>query len=112
MDPNYDFFLDFTQNLQNDAEYNAWLDEQELYSQQQETPEDYWLFLLYPNKLFNPNHQPELTMTSFLMTVSSVLVSAAQTPYLDGYFAGAVAIAVTIAVNAIVIDFVYRLGTK
>ena len=51
-------------------------------------------------------------MTSFLMTVSSVLVSAAQTPYLDGYFAGAVAIAVTIAVNAIVIDFIYRLGTK
>jgi hypothetical protein len=41
MDPNYDFFLDFTQDLQNDAEYNAWLDEQELYSQQQEMPEDF-----------------------------------------------------------------------
>jgi hypothetical protein len=51
-------------------------------------------------------------MTSFLLTVSSFLVSVAQTPYLDGYFAGAVAIAVTIAVNAIVIDCIYRFGTK
>lgn len=46
-------------------------------------------------------------MTSFLLYLSSVLVSIAQTPYLDGYFAGFVAIAATIAANAFVIDFVY-----
>ena len=51
-------------------------------------------------------------MTMFLMQFSGLIADVARTPYLDGYFAGAVAIAVTIAVNAIVIDFIYRFGTK
>jgi hypothetical protein len=46
-------------------------------------------------------------MTSFLLYLSNVLVSVAQTPYLDGYFSGFVAIAATIAVNAFVIDSIY-----
>lgn len=41
MDPNYDDYLDFTQELDSDEEYNAWLHEQELRSQEQEIPEDY-----------------------------------------------------------------------
>lgn len=41
MDPNYDDYLDFTQELDNDEEYNAWLYDQELRSQEQELPEDY-----------------------------------------------------------------------
>lgn len=47
-------------------------------------------------------------MTSFLLYLSSGLVSAAQTPYLDGYFAGAIAIIGTIAVNAFVIHCIYQ----
>jgi len=43
MDPNYDFFLDFTQDISEDfdtKEYNAYLDEQELFAGEQEWPED------------------------------------------------------------------------
>lgn len=39
MDANYDYFLDFTQTLDEQAEYNAWIDNQEQLSQ--ELPEDY-----------------------------------------------------------------------
>lgn len=44
MEANYDYYLDFTQELPEDfdtEEYNAYLDEQELYSGEQEWPEDY-----------------------------------------------------------------------
>jgi hypothetical protein len=51
-------------------------------------------------------------LTSFLMYLSSVLVSIAHTPYLDGYFAGFVAIAATIAVNAFVIHTVYSFNSN
>lgn len=47
-------------------------------------------------------------MTSFLLYLSSLLVSAAQTPYLDGYFAGTVAIVGTVAAAAFVIHCVYE----
>jgi hypothetical protein len=50
-------------------------------------------------------------MTSFLMSLSSLIAGIAQTPYLDGYFAGAVAIIATIAVNACVIHFIYQFKT-
>ncbi len=32
---------DLIRELQEDAEYNAWLDQQEQYAQEQEQPEDY-----------------------------------------------------------------------
>ncbi len=44
MEANYDYYLDFTQELPEDfdtEEYNAYLAEQELYSGEQEWPEDY-----------------------------------------------------------------------
>ena len=44
MDPNYDYFLDFTQDIPEDfdtEEYNDYLDEQELYAGEQELPEDF-----------------------------------------------------------------------
>jgi len=34
---------DLIKELQEDEEYNAWLDEQELYAQEQEQPEDFTL---------------------------------------------------------------------
>lgn len=42
MDPNYDDYLDFHQDLdQEDQEYNEYLDKMEEYSQEQELPEDF-----------------------------------------------------------------------
>lgn len=44
MDANYDYYLDFNQDLPEDfdtEEYNAYLDEQELVASEQEWPEDY-----------------------------------------------------------------------
>jgi hypothetical protein len=41
MDANYDYFLDFTQDIPGDEEYKDWLDNLEAESQGQETPEDF-----------------------------------------------------------------------
>lgn len=49
MDSNYDYYLDFTQPISEETlpedfdteEYNAYLDEQEMYAGEQEWPEDY-----------------------------------------------------------------------
>lgn len=42
MDQNYDDYLDFHQDLdQEDQEYNEYLDKMEEYSQEQEIPEDF-----------------------------------------------------------------------
>lgn len=46
-------------------------------------------------------------MSAFLLYLSSVLVSAAQTPYLDGYFFGTVWWTVLVVGVAIIIDRVY-----
>ena len=51
-------------------------------------------------------------MSSLLMQLSFVLVKLAQTPYLDGYFAGTVAVIATIAVNALVIHCIYSIPEK
>jgi hypothetical protein len=51
-------------------------------------------------------------MSSLLMQLSFVLVKLAQTPYLDGYLSGAVAIIATIAVNALVIHCIYSIPEK
>lgn len=47
-------------------------------------------------------------MTSFLLHISSLFVAAAQIPYLDGYFFATVCLIATVAVNAIVIDTIYK----
>jgi len=50
-------------------------------------------------------------MSSLLVYVSSLFIAAAQTPYLDGYFFGTVCVVATIAVNAIIIDAIYKFKT-
>lgn len=47
-------------------------------------------------------------MTSFLMYLSNLIATAASTPYLDGYFAGVVAIIGTVVMCALVIHLVYE----
>lgn len=44
MDYNYDYYLDFNQDVPEDLdteEYNAYLDQQEIYAGEQELPEDF-----------------------------------------------------------------------
>lgn len=50
-------------------------------------------------------------MTDFLLYLSGLLVSAAQTPYLDGYFFGTVTICCTVIATAVVIHAVYEIGS-